>query len=154
MANVNLDMPVLTYPFADVVAFGAEHSTLKEPVARAAANLDLTLSPDPWPEEHIFTRSDHYMFVKQGIPSVYLIPGLKSSDPSISGEEMFNSFLKTNYHRPSDEVGEHLNWDAASKFAEVNYQIGLSIANDPQRPRWNKGDFFGETFGSETTKGL
>lgn len=154
VANVNLDMPILTYPFADIIAFGAEHSSLKAPVARAAENLGLKLSPDPMPEEHIFTRSDHYMFVKQGIPAVYVVPGWTSSDPQINGEETFNQFLKTDYHRPSDEVNDNLNWDAATMFADVNYQIGLSIANDPARPRWNEDNFFGDTFGTELTKGL
>ena len=40
VAVVNLDMPVLLYDFVDVVAFGAEHSTLgriveQAPLARA-----------------------------------------------------------------------------------------------------------------------
>src|SRR5690606_23856898 len=57
VANVNLDMPVLLYPFKDVVAFGAQHSTLGDVVARAAAKANITLSPDPMPGEAIFTRS-------------------------------------------------------------------------------------------------
>jgi hypothetical protein len=30
---------------------------------------------------------------------------------------------------------------------QVNFLVGYEIANNPQRPRWNPGDFFGETFG-------
>ena len=36
---VNLDMPILTYDFQDVTAFGAEHSTMGPIVARAAARM-------------------------------------------------------------------------------------------------------------------
>ncbi|OYX96853.1 MAG: aminopeptidase, partial [Caulobacter sp. 35-67-4] len=72
-ANVNLDMPVLLYPFTDVIAFGADRSTLGPAVARAAGRAGIALSGDPMPEEGLFTRSDHYRFVEQGVPSVFLM---------------------------------------------------------------------------------
>jgi Zn-dependent M28 family amino/carboxypeptidase len=146
VANVNLDMPILTYEFADVIAFGADHSDLKASVASAAQNIGLSLSPDPWPEQALFTRSDHYSFVKQGIPSVFLVPGLQSADPNIDGSEQFNKFISTNYHKPGDDFSQTFNWKAATKFAEVNYQIGLTLANQAKRSSWNKDDFFGDTF--------
>ena len=146
VANVNLDMPILTYEFADVIAFGAEHSDMKTSVTKAAEKIGLELSPDPMPDQALFTRSDHYSFVKQGIPSVFLVPGFKSVDPKIDGSEQFNHFLKTNYHKPSDDFNQVFNWKAATKFAEVNYHIGLILANQVQRPNWNDGDFFGDTF--------
>jgi Zn-dependent M28 family amino/carboxypeptidase len=146
VANVNLDMPILTYEFADVIAFGADHSDLKGSVAKAADNIGLILSPDPMPEQALFTRSDHYSFVKQGIPSVFLVPGLQSADPNVDGSKQFATFLATNYHKPSDDFNQVFNWKAATKFAEVNYQIGLTLANQQQRSSWNKGDFFGDTF--------
>ena len=146
VANVNLDMPILTYEFADVIAFGAEHSDMKTSVTKAAEKIGLELSPDPMPDQALFTRSDHYSFVKQGIPSVFLVPGFKSVDPKIDGSEQFNHFLKTNYHKPSDDFNQVFNWKAATKFAEVNYHIGLTLANQVQRPNWNDGDFFGNTF--------
>ena len=49
VANVNLDMPILTYGFADVIAFGADHSDMKNSVAKAAEKIGLELSPDPMP---------------------------------------------------------------------------------------------------------
>ena len=66
VANVNLDMPLLLYPTADIIAFGAEHSSLQNVIDGAIAAEDFTLSPDPMPEEVIFVRSDQYSFVKQG----------------------------------------------------------------------------------------
>jgi Zn-dependent M28 family amino/carboxypeptidase len=146
VANVNLDMPILTYEFADVIAFGANHSDMKNSVTKAAEKIGLELSPDPMPEQALFTRSDHYSFVKQGIPSVFLVPGFKSADPEIDGSKQFSQFLKTNYHKPGDDFSQNFNWKAATKFSEVNYLIGLTLANQTQRSSWNKGDFFGDTF--------
>jgi hypothetical protein len=51
VANVNLDMPILTYDFVDVVAIGAEHSTVGEAASRAAFKAGIRLSPDQQPEE-------------------------------------------------------------------------------------------------------
>ncbi len=147
VANVNLDMPILTYEFADVIAFGAEHSDMKQSVADAAQNAGLTLSPDPWPEQALFTRSDHYAFVKQGVPAVFLVPGLKSKDPEVDGSKVFGQFLSTNYHKPSDDINQPFNWEAAKTFTRVNAEIGQTLANQAQRTRWNEGDFFGTTFG-------
>lgn len=149
VADVNLDMPILTYEFADVIAFGASHSDMKASVEEAARNAGLTLSPDPWPEQALFTRSDHYAFVKQGVPSVFLVPGLKSKDPEVDGAKVFGQFLSTHYHRPSDDIHQPFNWDAARTFAEVNAQIGLTLSNQPQKPKWNEKDFFGDTFAKD-----
>ncbi|WP_408640339.1 M28 family metallopeptidase [Salinimonas chungwhensis] len=147
VANVNLDMPILTYEFADVIAFGASHSDMKASVTEAANNAGIELSPDPWPEQALFTRSDHYAFVKQGVPSVFLVPGLKSKDPEVDGSKVFGQFLSTHYHMPSDDTNQNFNWDAARTFAEVNAQIGFTLATQEKAPTWNDGDFFGTTFG-------
>ncbi len=149
VADVNLDMPILTYEFADVIAFGASHSDMKASVEKAAANAGIELSPDPWPEQALFTRSDHYAFVKQGVPSVFLVPGLKSKDPEVDGSKVFGEFLSTHYHKPSDDTNQPFNWDAARTFAEVNAQIGYTLATQEQKPKWNEGDFFGETFAKD-----
>lgn len=146
VANVNLDMPLILYPFADVIAFGSTHSTLGPIVESAAKKVDLSLSPDPMPEQALFTRSDHYSFVKAGIPSVFLMTGFKSKDPEIDGGKLFMEFLSTHYHNHSDEIDLPIRYDAAASFAEVNMMIGLEIANGQERPKWNDGDFFGKTF--------
>lgn len=146
VANVNLDMPLILYPFADVIAFGSTHSTLGEIVAAAGKKIDIELSEDPMPEQALFTRSDHYSFVKAGIPSVFLMTGFKSTDENIDGGAVFGDFLKNHYHQHSDETTLPINYDAAANFALVNMMIGLEIANQSARPKWHDGDFFGITF--------
>ncbi len=147
VAVVNLDMPILTYDFTDVVAFGAEHSTLGPIVAAATAKDGVALSPDPMPEEGLFTRSDHYRFVQRGIPSVFLVTG--HAGP---GAKAFTDFLKTHYHRVSDDLAQPFNWNAAAKFARINMLIATEIANAPEAPKWYSDSFFGKVFAPDAPK--
>jgi hypothetical protein len=147
VANVNLDMPLFLYPLADIIAFGSEHSSLEGVIADAVVEEGFVLTPDPMPEEVIFIRSDQYSFVKQGVPSVFLVPGHTSSDPGIDGEGLWRGFLKTYYHQPSDDLSRPIDWPSAVRFARANVRIGYAVAEDDDRPTWNPGDFFGEKFG-------
>ncbi|WP_226663882.1 M28 family metallopeptidase [Microbulbifer aggregans] len=146
VANINLDMPMLLYPFRDVIAFGAEHSSLGKTAAHAADRVGLKLSPDPMPEQVIFVRSDHYSFVRQGIPAIYLITGREALDRDIDGTAAQVEFLKSRYHRPGDEADSQVNYVAARQFAEVNYAIAREVTDGDKKPRWNRGDFFGELY--------
>ncbi len=149
VANVNLDMPLFLFPVAELVGFGAEHSSLQAPMSAAAAAEGFVLVPDPMPEENFFVRSDQYSFVKKGIPSSYLDVTLRSSDPNIDGEALVKDHLKNHYHKPSDDLSRPVDWDSTVRFARANARIGLAIANDDDRPTWNEGDFFGEMFAPE-----
>lgn len=149
VANVNLDMPIITYKFEDMVAFGAERSTLGPITKAAVETIGVTLSPDPMPEQGFFVRSDHYRFVQQGVPSVFLWPGTKGP-----GKAAFDHFLSTHYHQASDELDQqpNIDWASGVRFIEANFAITKAIADAPERPRWNKGDFFGTLYNGHGAK--
>jgi Zn-dependent M28 family amino/carboxypeptidase len=146
VANVNLDLPNLLIDFSSVLALGGERSSLIGAVRRAAAASGVRVQPDPWPELAVFIRSDHYSFVQRGIPSLFMLAGTESFNPSENGRASREAYRREHYHLPSDDMRLPFNWTAAVRFARINYLLGLDIANDPQRPRWNDGDFFGELF--------
>ncbi len=138
VADVNLDMPILSYRFQDMVAIGADHSTVAQAVARAAGKRGIPLSPDPEPEEAIFVRSDHYSFVKAGVPSVSLDTGWAGP-----GKAAVADFLEHRYHQPGDDMRQKFDWTAGRVFVAINHDIALDLADADDRPRWNKGDYFG-----------
>ncbi|HYI41785.1 MAG TPA: M28 family metallopeptidase [Allosphingosinicella sp.] len=146
-AVVNLDMPVLLYDFTDVVAFGAEHSTMGSAVARAGRTMGVALSEDPLPQEGLFTRSDHYRFVQEGVPSVFLMTGFANG-----GREKFTNFLSTHYHKVSDDLRLPIDWKVGAKFARINYEIAREIADAPEAPRWYADSFFGKTLAPNRDK--
>ena len=146
VANVNIDMPYLGFPVGDVHAFGAEHSTLQSAAAQAAKLSGLSLTPDPLPQEVRFVRSDQFSFVKEGIPALALKAGSQSSSPDVDGAAALDDFLKNHYHRASDDLDLPYDGAAAERFARMGLLLGLIVADNQQRPRWNDADFFGEKF--------
>jgi hypothetical protein len=147
VANLNIDGATILYPVGDVVAHGADHSSLGPVVHRAAALLGIGVSPDPAPEQVFFIRSDQYPFVKKGIPALFVMPGFQSSDPEIDGRAVFENWLATRYHRPSDDFSQPLDFDSAAIGGRLYFLTGLDVANTAERPHWNAESFFGQTFG-------
>ena len=144
VANVNLDMPVIRYEFNDLIAFGAEHSSLG-PIAEAAVqSAGASLSPDPMPQQALFVRSDHYNFVRQGVPSVFLMTGFSSPNPDDDEGQGFLNFLGGDYHAPGDETDAGVMFDQGAKFANINLAIIEAIANSDETPRWNEDSFFAQ----------
>lgn len=138
---VNLDMPMLLYPFTDIVAFGGDHSTIERTIADAVAAMGVKVSPDPMPDEAIFVRSDHYPFVKQGIPAILLMTGYANG-----GEAKWKDFFANIYHQPGDDLSLPILWDQGARYAELNYRIARALADADARPMWFQGDYFGDTF--------
>jgi hypothetical protein len=138
VANLNVDMPVLTYDFTDVVSFGASHSSLGPVVTRVAQGMGIMSSPDPVPEQTVFIRSDHFSFVQQGIPAIMVATGFAGP-----GGAAYADFLEHRYHQLNDDSSQSLNYAAGAKYAALMYASTSAVANEEQQPSWNAGDFFG-----------
>jgi hypothetical protein len=147
VANINMDMPVLTAPTTDVVAIGVEHSSLKAALDTAAREVGVDLSPDPFPEETMFVRSDQYPFVRAGVPAVYLVGGVVAANPDQDPRRATTWFLRNCYHQPCDQADLPIHYGDAARLATLNARIGRVVGDDAQPPAWNPGDFFGERFG-------
>jgi hypothetical protein len=146
VADVNLDMFLMLHPLRDVIAFGAEHSSLLRTVEEATGRLGIAITPDPFPEQVMFIRSDHYSFVQQGVPAISLSGGFQTSDPAVDGQAQWAKWTQERYHHPSDDMNQEMDFQAGARFAQLNFLITYSLAEDDHPPVWNPGDFFGDTF--------
>jgi hypothetical protein len=149
VANINIDMPVLLAPSKDVVPVGVEHSSLKQVLDTAAKEIGVAQSPDPYPEEVVFVRSDQYAFIRTGVPAVYLMGGMVSADGERDPKRALQNFLRKHYHQPSDEATLPIAWGDAARLAALNARIARIVGDAKARPTWNAGDFFGGTFGAD-----
>jgi hypothetical protein len=148
VANVNMDgAPGEFYAMKDIVALGAEHSTLGDDVAAVSKALGYDVSPDPMPEENDFVRSDQYSFVLQGVPAVDIEDGVHAKDASIDGLALQKKWAVTRYHTPLDNMDQPMDFDEMAKGAVFNFLVGYRVAQHDSVPEWNKADFFGTTFG-------
>jgi hypothetical protein len=147
VADLNMDEDIMLWPLEDIVAYGAEHSSLARIANEAGERLGLSVSPDQQPEQVIFIRSDQYAFVKQGIPAMLTNAGDKSTNPSINPKKIEEAWKDKIYHSPQDNMNQPgLDFGAGAKFARFNFLCGYLIAQQTQRPTWNPKDFFGDHY--------
>ncbi|MCK8492663.1 M28 family metallopeptidase [Spirosoma sp. RP8] len=147
VANFCLDMPFFFHPLLDIVPYGAEHSSLGRETKLAADFVGVQISPDPIPEQTVFMRSDHFSFVRQGIPAIYIKSGSQTGNPKLDGTKLNLDWRATIYHSPQDDINQPFDFNAAAKHVQLQFLIGYLAAQADSRPTWNKGDFFGTKFG-------
>ncbi len=147
VANLNIDMPLLSAPARDLIAYGYRNSSLGAVLEKVAARHGLVVSPDPAPEEVRFARSDQYSFVLTGVPALKVDPGKQAVDPAVDLVAAEVDFRKNHYHKPSDELSRPIDWAATARYTALMADLARTIANEPSAPAWLPGDFFGELFG-------
>jgi Zn-dependent M28 family amino/carboxypeptidase len=152
VADINLDGAMPFYDFSDVIAFGAEQSQMGERLASALAPIGLTVAPDPFPEEGIFTRSDQYSFVKRGVPSLFLYMGFHDLEGREVGRRLWDELNATTVHKPGDDLSQPIDYGIAARFADVFRRVTLETANSPERPRWYRDSPFGAQFAPDERK--
>lgn len=148
VADMTLDMPFLFHPLLDIVPYGAQHSSLMAPVTKAAQHLGIGLAEDPIPEQVLFIRSDHFSFVRQGIPSLFIKSGFKTGDAR-DGGQINAAYRRDVYHKPNDDMNQAFDFEAGASHARLNFLTGWLVAQETARPTWNPGDFFGQLFGGQ-----
>ncbi|WP_266365761.1 M28 family metallopeptidase [Tellurirhabdus rosea] len=148
VANLCLDMPFFFHPLLDIVPYGSEHSSMKGAVEAAAKFVGVAIAKDPIPEQAVFMRSDHFSFVRQGIPAIYIKSGSTTGD-SRDGTKLNLDWRATTYHTPQDDMNQPFDWNAAARHVQLQFLIGYLTAQADERPVWNVGDFFGTKFGTK-----
>ena len=150
VADLTLDMPFLFHPLLDIVPYGAQHSSLAAPVTKAAQKLGIAIGTDPIPEQVLFIRSDHFSFVRQGVPSLFIKSGFQTGDAR-DGGAINAAYRRDVYHKPNDDMSQPFDFDAGATHAQLNFLTGWLVAEETARPTWNPGDFFGGVFGGAAT---
>lgn len=135
-ANINFDgIGTEVYgPVKRVVGFGAEFSDLGTVFEEVSAAMGTIVTPDPMPEENAFVRSDHYAFVKRGVPALMMMGGPEGE--LATWLPRARKWLDTDYHSPSDTVKPDWNWSGPQTLAQVGLVIGLRVANADAMPAW------------------
>ncbi len=132
VGNVNTDMIGRGGPDAALgqvmLTPSHEHSQYSS-MARTAAEAAATIGIDVLADDKFFERSDHYNFVKKGIPAVFFCCAGEHAD----------------YHQVSDHA-DLLDDQQMEKTARLAYWVGRAVADASERPTilGRRSDWFGE----------
>jgi hypothetical protein len=139
VANINLDMFLPLYPLKVIEVQGLQESTLGESVAAAAKELGVAVQTDREPEQNRFIRSDQYSFIRRGIPALAFKFGYEAGSKD---ETTRRNWVRDVYHKPSDDLTQPVDLEAAARFNRVILNLLQRVANDSARPRWKDESFF------------
>ena len=121
VANLNIDM--IGRNWKDTIAvIGRDHSNLGatlDSVARRHPELRMTPVNDPWPQENLYFRSDHFNFARKGVPVLF-----------------FTSGLHDDYHQPTDSP-DRIDAEKEARLLRLLFHTGRAIGDAAERPKWN-----------------
>lgn len=144
VADINIDMLPLSPPTRDVAIFGKGQNTLEDDLAVLAAAEGRVITDDRQPEQGFYTRSDHFPFVRMGVPALMTWHGVDWDEGGVeAGQAAWTARFGADYHRPSDEWSA--DWDLRSAVENLTllYRLGLQLANSDEWPTWKPGSEFG-----------
>jgi Zn-dependent M28 family amino/carboxypeptidase len=125
----------------DVVIIGEGQSELEDYLKEEVKKEDGYISAETHPEAGSYYRSDHFNFVKAGIPSLYMQGGIDVIGKGKEyGKKIHDEYEKKNYHRPSDEYNAST-WtmDGGINELKLLFQVGKRLTFEEKWPEWKSG---------------
>ncbi len=143
VADLNMDAMNTIGATRDITVVGYGNSELDDYVDQEAAEQGRTVRPDPEPEKGYYYRSDHFSFAKEGIPALYLDPGVDNVEHGVDWNmEKINEYTRERYHKPQDEFSP--DWDLSGMVQDLKlfFRIGYRLSNETTFPNWREGNEF------------
>ena len=137
VAGINIDSANVYGRTTDIAVTGHGQSALDDYIREAAADLDRTVTPDPRPEAGGYFRSDHFPFVKRGVPMIYAGGGTTFRDEPIQPRiDARAEYGRTRYHQAADEWSPTFDYAGMIEDMEIWYEVGARLANSRAWPEW------------------
>jgi len=142
---INLDAMSVGGRSRDFVVTGLGNSELEDMLAPIAAQQGRALVEESNPAAGYYFRSDHFNFVKAGVPALYAKGGIDLIEGGVDAGKLAAADYAARYHQPSDEV--HPGWkvDGLIEDLEALYAVGRVLADDELWPNWYEGNPFKAT---------
>ena len=139
VADLNMDMFLPLFPLRYLQVQGLDESTLGDDIRAAGKEDGVDVIEDEQPQANRFIRSDQYSFIQKGVPALAFKFGYVKGSPQ---EKIFNDWVHTHYHQPSDDTNQKVDQEAAGKFCHLLYLLADRVADDAARPAWEPTSFF------------
>ena len=145
VADINIDMLPLSGPTKDVPIFGKGQNSLEDDLQALAEKEGRYVSDDGQPEQGFYYRSDHFPFVRAGVPALMPWHGVDwVNGGREAGLAAWKAKFGADYHKASDEWSA--DWDLTSAVENLTllYRLGLDLANGDEWPTWKPTSEFGQ----------
>jgi Zn-dependent M28 family amino/carboxypeptidase len=139
VADLNMDMFLPLFRLQYLEVQGLDESTLGDDVRAVAEAEKVIIQADKEPDRNRFIRSDQYSFVKVGVPALAFKFGWIKGSPE---ETIFQDWIKTRYHAPSDDLDQPVDTPAAAHFDHLLLLLATRVADADTRPTWKPTSFF------------
>lgn len=145
VADINIDMLPLSGPTRDVPIFGKGQNTLEDMLDVLAKAEGRYVSDDGQPAQGFYYRSDHFPFARAGVPALMPWHGVDFVDGGIeAGKAAWQERFSRDYHKPSDEWSEELDFTSAVENLTLLYRLGRQLADSRVWPEWKPESEFGQ----------
>ncbi len=139
IADFNFDMALPLWTLKSVYAPGQDESSLGADASAVAKLEGLTMIPDPMPDRNVFTRTDQFSFVREGIPALAFKFGFAKGTPEFQVE---HDWRANRYHAPSDDLSQPVEKEEAVKLDTFVAALTKRVADAPTRPQWLPASIF------------
>ncbi len=143
IANLNYELFIPMGKMKDVTIYGMGQSELDEYVKVAAKEQGRYVIQEPFPENGMYYRSDHFSFAKVGIPSLFVKGWTESRQHGVEwAKKQVQDYYSDTYHKPSDNFDPHADYSGNAEDAKLFFKIGYRLTNEMLYPKWYEGSEF------------
>jgi Zn-dependent M28 family amino/carboxypeptidase len=128
---INMDGLNIMGKTKDMTLVGYKSSALDIYAIEALKRHGRYAAPDPTPEKGGYFRSDHFSFVKVGVPALSLSKGVDDVEHGKEwGLEQSEKWIMANYHKPSDNFEPDV-WKFDGMIDDINiyFEVGYKLSN-------------------------
>lgn len=140
VGGINLDAVNVFGPTATLEVTGLGKTTLEDDLERELAKVGRHVRADPNEVVGFYFRSDHFPFVRRGVPFVFAGSGWELAEKKAPNTR--EPQLGTRFHQPSDEWRPDLDFEAAARDLRVYYEVGRALSDSAVWPQWKPGAEF------------
>ena len=144
VANINMDAFNPIGATKDVTVMGIGQTELEDYLVQSADKFDREVRGDKNISAGLFYRSDHFNFVKKGVPGLFM--GSGSDYLHLKGDELKakKEAFENRYHNVTDEFDEHWSLDGIVLDTQLFFDLGFTLSNERTFPEFKEGSEFFE----------
>ncbi|GGH31527.1 M20/M25/M40 family metallo-hydrolase [Sphingobacterium alkalisoli] len=144
VANLNMDAFSPLGATKDVSIVGLGQTELEDYVEKSAAKFGRVVKGEGNPSSGGFYRSDHFNFVKKGVPGLFMGSGDQLISLDSTSNAQRKEVLSGRYHNVTDEMNEYWDFDGILADIHLFFDIGYTLSLEKTFPLFKANSEFKE----------